>query len=215
VAVAIVHSRGLSGVSAPRVSVEVHLAGGLPGVHKPGTSAPPIVDTHRRVLDSWLSFAPFTKALAMETVGRFFQDPAFWWVALLVTIPVGIATNLLTAPVARLLSKVSVTAYSRWQDSRAAREELILFISQNEIALTVSYIRAYGCMVSAFVFEATAIAVISLARVGVAPHSLLPGSVSAALAFLMGIGGILTFLATRQILLASSAFRRCLRGLRE
>jgi magnesium chelatase family protein len=32
VAVAIVHSRGLSGVSAPRVSVEVHLAGGLPGV---------------------------------------------------------------------------------------------------------------------------------------------------------------------------------------
>ncbi|HEY6892928.1 MAG TPA: ATP-binding protein, partial [Rhodanobacteraceae bacterium] len=32
-AVAIVHSRGLVGVGAPRVSVEVHLAGGLPGVH--------------------------------------------------------------------------------------------------------------------------------------------------------------------------------------
>ena len=36
--VAIVHSRGLSGVSAPGVSVEVHLAGGLPCVQKPGTS---------------------------------------------------------------------------------------------------------------------------------------------------------------------------------
>jgi magnesium chelatase family protein len=32
-AVAIVHSRALSGVAAPAVSVEVHLAGGLPGVN--------------------------------------------------------------------------------------------------------------------------------------------------------------------------------------
>jgi len=39
-AVAIVNSRALTGVTAPRVSVEVHLAGGLPGVNKEGTIAP-------------------------------------------------------------------------------------------------------------------------------------------------------------------------------
>ena len=37
-AVAVVHSRALSGVTAPAVSVEVHLAGGLPGVPGPGES---------------------------------------------------------------------------------------------------------------------------------------------------------------------------------
>ena len=31
--VAIVHSRSLAGVAAPRVAVEVHIAGGLPGIH--------------------------------------------------------------------------------------------------------------------------------------------------------------------------------------
>ena len=35
-AVAVVHSRALSGVDAPRVTVEVHLAGGLPAVHLVG-----------------------------------------------------------------------------------------------------------------------------------------------------------------------------------
>jgi magnesium chelatase family protein len=35
-AVAIVHSRALAGVHAPVVTVEVHLAGGLPGVHLVG-----------------------------------------------------------------------------------------------------------------------------------------------------------------------------------
>ena len=39
-AVAVVHSRALSGVDAPRVTVEVHLAGGLPAVQHVGTQAP-------------------------------------------------------------------------------------------------------------------------------------------------------------------------------
>jgi len=48
-AVAIVHSRGLSGVSAPRVSVEVHLAGGLPGVHIVGLAETEVREARDRV----------------------------------------------------------------------------------------------------------------------------------------------------------------------
>jgi len=49
VAVAIVHSRGLAGVSAPRVSVEVHLAGGLPGVHIVGLAETEVREARDRV----------------------------------------------------------------------------------------------------------------------------------------------------------------------
>jgi magnesium chelatase family protein len=49
VGVAIVHSRGLSGVSAPRVSVEVHLAGGLPGVHIVGLAETEVREARDRV----------------------------------------------------------------------------------------------------------------------------------------------------------------------
>lgn len=31
--VAVLHSRALAGVASPRVTVEVHIAGGLPGIH--------------------------------------------------------------------------------------------------------------------------------------------------------------------------------------
>ena len=48
-AVAIVHSRGLSGVTAPRVSVEVHLAGGLPGVHVVGLAETEVREARDRV----------------------------------------------------------------------------------------------------------------------------------------------------------------------
>jgi magnesium chelatase family protein len=48
-AVAIVHSRGLSGVVAPRVSVEVHLAGGLPGVHIVGLAETEVREARDRV----------------------------------------------------------------------------------------------------------------------------------------------------------------------
>lgn len=48
-AVAIVHSRGLAGVSAPRVSVEVHLAGGLPGVHIVGLAETEVREARDRV----------------------------------------------------------------------------------------------------------------------------------------------------------------------
>ena len=48
-AVAIVHSRALSGVSAPRVSVEVHLAGGLPGVHIVGLAETEVREARDRV----------------------------------------------------------------------------------------------------------------------------------------------------------------------
>ncbi|HMA30737.1 MAG TPA: YifB family Mg chelatase-like AAA ATPase [Casimicrobiaceae bacterium] len=48
-AVAIVHSRGLSGVAAPRVSVEVHLAGGLPGVHIVGLAETEVREARDRV----------------------------------------------------------------------------------------------------------------------------------------------------------------------
>jgi magnesium chelatase family protein len=49
VAVAIVHSRGLSGVTAPRVSVEVHLAGGLPGIHIVGLAETEVREARDRV----------------------------------------------------------------------------------------------------------------------------------------------------------------------
>ncbi|HJU21399.1 MAG TPA: YifB family Mg chelatase-like AAA ATPase [Casimicrobiaceae bacterium] len=48
-AVAIVHSRGLSGVSAPSVRVEVHLAGGLPGVHIVGLAETEVREARDRV----------------------------------------------------------------------------------------------------------------------------------------------------------------------
>ncbi|MDE2359366.1 MAG: YifB family Mg chelatase-like AAA ATPase [Betaproteobacteria bacterium] len=48
-AVAIVHSRGLSGVVAPRVSVDVHLAGGLPGVHIVGLAETEVREARDRV----------------------------------------------------------------------------------------------------------------------------------------------------------------------
>ncbi|HEX2391063.1 MAG TPA: YifB family Mg chelatase-like AAA ATPase [Casimicrobiaceae bacterium] len=47
--VAIVHSRGLAGVTAPRVSVEVHLAGGLPGVHVVGLAETEVREARDRV----------------------------------------------------------------------------------------------------------------------------------------------------------------------
>ena len=47
--VAIVHSRGLSGVAAPQVSVEVHLAGGLPGVHVVGLAETEVREARDRV----------------------------------------------------------------------------------------------------------------------------------------------------------------------
>jgi len=49
VTVAIVHSRGLSGVTAPAVSVEVHLAGGLPGVHIVGLAETEVREARDRV----------------------------------------------------------------------------------------------------------------------------------------------------------------------
>jgi magnesium chelatase family protein len=49
VAVAIVHSRALSGVSAPHVTVEVHLAGGLPGVHIVGLAETEVREARDRV----------------------------------------------------------------------------------------------------------------------------------------------------------------------
>lgn len=48
-AVAIVHSRALSGVTAPRVTVEVHLAGGLPGVHVVGLAETEVREARDRV----------------------------------------------------------------------------------------------------------------------------------------------------------------------
>ena len=47
--VAIVHSRALHGVSAPRVSVEVHLAGGLPGVNIVGLPQAEVREARDRV----------------------------------------------------------------------------------------------------------------------------------------------------------------------
>src|SRR6478609_8097284 len=48
-AVAIVNSRGLTGVTAPRVSVEVHLSGGLPGVHIVGLAETEVREARDRV----------------------------------------------------------------------------------------------------------------------------------------------------------------------
>ena len=48
-AVAIVHSRALSGVTAPAVSVEVHLAGGLPGVNIVGLAETEVREARDRV----------------------------------------------------------------------------------------------------------------------------------------------------------------------
>jgi magnesium chelatase family protein len=49
VAVAIVHSRALAGVHAPVVTVEVHLAGGLPGVHLVGLPEAEVREARDRV----------------------------------------------------------------------------------------------------------------------------------------------------------------------
>ena len=48
-AVAVVHSRALSGVDAPRVTVEVHLAGGLPAVHVVGLPETEVREARDRV----------------------------------------------------------------------------------------------------------------------------------------------------------------------
>ena len=48
-AVAVVHTRALSGVAAPHVSVEVHLAGGLPGVHIVGLAETEVREARDRV----------------------------------------------------------------------------------------------------------------------------------------------------------------------
>jgi magnesium chelatase family protein len=47
--VAIVHSRALSGVSAPGVTVEVHIAGGLPGIHLVGLPDTEVREARDRV----------------------------------------------------------------------------------------------------------------------------------------------------------------------
>jgi len=49
VAVAVVHSRALAGVDAPCVTVEVHLAGGLPGVHLVGLPETEVREARDRV----------------------------------------------------------------------------------------------------------------------------------------------------------------------
>jgi magnesium chelatase family protein len=49
VAVAVVHSRALSGVTAPGVTVEVHLANGLPGVHVVGLADTEVREARDRV----------------------------------------------------------------------------------------------------------------------------------------------------------------------
>ena len=48
-AVAVVHSRGLCGVEAPQVTVEVHLAGGLPAVHLVGLPETEVREARDRV----------------------------------------------------------------------------------------------------------------------------------------------------------------------
>ena len=48
-AVAVVHSRALSGVDAPRVTVEVHLAGGLPAMHLVGLPETEVREARDRV----------------------------------------------------------------------------------------------------------------------------------------------------------------------
>ena len=48
-AVAVIHSRALAGVAAPHVTVEVHLAGGLPGVHVVGLAETEVREARDRV----------------------------------------------------------------------------------------------------------------------------------------------------------------------
>ena len=48
-AVAVVHSRALAGVEAPVVTVEVHLANGLPGVHLVGLPETEVREARDRV----------------------------------------------------------------------------------------------------------------------------------------------------------------------
>ncbi len=47
--VAILHSRSLAGVAAPRVTVEVHIAGGLPGIHLVGLPEAEVREARDRV----------------------------------------------------------------------------------------------------------------------------------------------------------------------
>jgi len=47
--VAILHSRALAGVAAPRVAVEVHIAGGLPGIHLVGLPEAEVREARDRV----------------------------------------------------------------------------------------------------------------------------------------------------------------------
>ena len=47
--IAVLHSRALSGVAAPRVSVEVHIAGGLPGIHLVGLPDTEVREARDRV----------------------------------------------------------------------------------------------------------------------------------------------------------------------
>jgi len=47
--VAVLHSRALAGVSAPRVTVEVHIAGGLPGIHLVGLPDTEVREARDRV----------------------------------------------------------------------------------------------------------------------------------------------------------------------
>src|SRR4029079_16473041 len=47
--VAVVHSRALSGVDAPGVTVEVHIAGGLPGIHLVGLPDTEVREARDRV----------------------------------------------------------------------------------------------------------------------------------------------------------------------
>ena len=47
--VAVLHSRALAGVAAPRVSVEVHIAGGLPGIHLVGLPDTEVREARDRV----------------------------------------------------------------------------------------------------------------------------------------------------------------------
>ncbi len=47
--VAILHSRSLAGVAAPRVAVEVHIAGGLPGIHLVGLPEAEVREARDRV----------------------------------------------------------------------------------------------------------------------------------------------------------------------
>ena len=47
--VVVVHSRALAGVAAPSVAVEVHIAGGLPGIHLVGLPDAEVREARDRV----------------------------------------------------------------------------------------------------------------------------------------------------------------------